>query len=104
MTDKSTSPARIIQALGGNAKTAKLCEVTRSAVSQWVKNGIPRAQLKYLQAVRPEAFADALSTHCRTTDIAAARERAPRGPDRRVTADDQPAQALGQDAGGARHG
>lgn len=46
----------VIANLGGNAKTAQLCEVTPSAVSQWLTNGIPRAQKKYLKAVRPDAF------------------------------------------------
>jgi hypothetical protein len=57
MNEKTISPEKVIEALGGNAKTAKLCEVTPGAVSQWVQNGIPRAQLKFLKAVRPKVFA-----------------------------------------------
>jgi predicted transcriptional regulator len=56
MKDESVNPEEVIEALGGNAKVADLCEVTRSAVSQWVHNGIPKAQLKFLKAVRPEVF------------------------------------------------
>jgi predicted transcriptional regulator len=49
----------VIGKLGGNAKTAELCEVTPSAVSQWVHNGIPRTQLKFIRLARPEIFAPA---------------------------------------------
>jgi predicted transcriptional regulator len=56
MTDSSIEAGQVIERLGGNAKTAALCEVTPSAVSQWIKNGIPRAQLKFIQAVRPDLF------------------------------------------------
>lgn len=60
MTDSSLDAKDVIRRLGGTAKTAVLCEVTKSAVSQWLKNGIPKAQLKYLKAVRPSAFDE----HC----------------------------------------
>lgn len=46
----------IIQRLGGTTKTADLCEVTAQAVSQWHRNGIPKTQLKFLRAARPEVF------------------------------------------------
>lgn len=46
----------IIERLGGTTKTAVLCEVTAQAVSQWRVNGIPRAQRKFLRAVRPDVF------------------------------------------------
>jgi DNA-binding transcriptional regulator YdaS (Cro superfamily) len=58
MTNSPTDAALVIQRLGGNKKTAVLCKVTRSAVSQWRTNGIPRTQLMYLQAVRPDVFSD----------------------------------------------
>lgn len=47
---------QIIKSLGGVAATAKLCEVTMSAVSQWEENGIPHARLMFLKLARPEAF------------------------------------------------
>jgi hypothetical protein len=50
------NPAEIIGRLGGTTKTANLCEVSAQAVSQWRHNGIPRTQLKYLRATRPEIF------------------------------------------------
>lgn len=56
MTTPTNDAHEVIARLGGNAKTAELCEVTPSAVSQWLTNGIPRAQRKYLKAVRPDAF------------------------------------------------
>ena len=46
----------IINELGGTGKLAALCEVSSQAVSQWKKNGIPKAQRKYLQSIRPELF------------------------------------------------
>lgn len=57
MTEENISPERVIEALGGPSKIAELCEISRSAVSQWKDNGIPKAQLKFLKAVRPEVFA-----------------------------------------------
>lgn len=48
----------IISALGGTAETARICECSPQAVSQWIKDGIPKARLMYLKAVRPEVFAD----------------------------------------------
>ena len=56
MTTSTDEARHVIEQLGGNAKTALLCEVTPSAISQWLTNGIPRAQRKYLEAVRPDAF------------------------------------------------
>lgn len=46
----------IINRLGGTTEVARICEVTKQAVSQWRTNGIPKAQRKYLRAIRPEAF------------------------------------------------
>ncbi|WP_440966118.1 hypothetical protein ACL58G_07780 [Massilia sp. GER05] len=46
----------IIQRLGGVTKTAALCEVTAQAVSQWHRNGIPKAQVKFLRLARPDVF------------------------------------------------
>jgi hypothetical protein len=54
--DIENDPKKIIELIGGNAETARLCEVTRSAVSQWMVNGIPKAQLKFLKLARPAIF------------------------------------------------
>lgn len=56
MTQLNAEAIEVIERLGGNAKTATLCEVSPAAVSQWRHNGIPKAQIKFLKAVRPEVF------------------------------------------------
>lgn len=48
--------SEIIQRLGGVTKTAALCEVTVQAVSQWHRNGIPKARVKFLRLARPDVF------------------------------------------------
>ena len=50
------NPSAIIEALGGTFRVAELCEVRPPSVSEWKKNGIPRARLMFLRVVRPEAF------------------------------------------------
>lgn len=48
---------QIIQELGGTAETARLCDVSMSAVSQWkLKNEIPRNQLRFIKLVKKELF------------------------------------------------
>lgn len=47
----------VIEKLGGNAKTAELCEVSPAAVSQWRHNGVPKGQLKFIRLARPDLFA-----------------------------------------------
>lgn len=47
----------VIEKLGGNAKTAELCEVSPAAVSQWRLNGVPKAQFKFIRLARPDLFA-----------------------------------------------
>lgn len=47
---------KLIDDLGGNAEVARLCDVSWSAVYQWRKDGIPRARLMYLKAIRPDVF------------------------------------------------
>jgi hypothetical protein len=48
----------IIKSLGGVAATARLCEVSNAAVSQWSDNGIPKPRLMYLRLARPDIFAE----------------------------------------------
>lgn len=50
------NPSLIIDRLGGTSETARLCEVQPPSVSEWRHKGIPRAQLKFLKAVRPDVF------------------------------------------------
>jgi len=55
---RSMNANTVIDNIGGNIKTAELCEVSPQAVSQWRRDGIPKARLMYLKAVRPDAFDD----------------------------------------------
>ena len=48
--------SQIIDALGGTGAVAKLCEVTKGAVSQWRENGIPPARLMFIRLARPDVF------------------------------------------------
>lgn len=50
---------KLIQELGGSTAVAELCDVSVSAVSQWIADygqGIPHARLMYLNAIRPKVF------------------------------------------------
>lgn len=48
---------KIIDALGGTAEVARLCDVRLPSVSQWRTSGIPHARLMYLRLLRPDVFA-----------------------------------------------
>jgi hypothetical protein len=54
--NRPMDPNIIIDKLGGTSAVAKLCEVKVPSVSEWRHNGIPKARLMYLRAVRPEVF------------------------------------------------
>ena len=56
------SPEKIIDRIGGTSRVAEMCEVTKSAVSQWRRNGIPLGHMKFLRVVRPDAFDEVDST------------------------------------------
>jgi hypothetical protein len=62
--NKKLTPDEIIDALGGTSKTADLCEVTLSAVSQWRDEGIPKPRMMFLRLARPEIFEDRDSVAC----------------------------------------
>lgn len=49
-------PNKIIDAIGGTGKTAALCQVAPSAVSQWREKGIPEYRLMFLRLARPDVF------------------------------------------------
>lgn len=40
---------RVIAYLGGPAAVARLCRVSRAAVSQWKQNGMPEARIMFLR-------------------------------------------------------
>jgi hypothetical protein len=56
MIAKTPDPNAVIDALGGTSAVANLCEVKPASVSEWRVNGIPRARLMYLRAIRPDLF------------------------------------------------
>lgn len=45
-----------IDALGGVTKVARICGITRGAVSQWRQRGIPKAQRNYLRTLHKEMY------------------------------------------------
>ncbi|WP_186120602.1 hypothetical protein [Burkholderia gladioli] len=49
----------VIDAIGGTAATARLCEIQQPSVSEWKKTGIPKARLQFLRLARPDAFVKA---------------------------------------------
>ena len=61
------TPSELIDALGGTARVAEICDVTPQAVSQWRDDGIPDARLQLLAVLYPD----------RVTYVA----KAERGPD-----------------------
>lgn len=50
---------KVIDLLGGTTAVAVMCKVKPPSVSEWRKSGIPDARLMYLQAIRPDVFAEA---------------------------------------------
>lgn len=49
-------PNAIIDKLGGTNAVAKLCEIEPASVSEWRRNGIPKARLMYLRLAKPAEF------------------------------------------------
>lgn len=48
--------SEIIDALGGTAEVARLCNVRPPSVSEWKVKGIPEARRMYLEVLRPDVF------------------------------------------------
>lgn len=48
--------SQTIDRLGGTSAVANLCDVKPPSVSEWRKEGIPKARLMFLRLARPEAF------------------------------------------------
>lgn len=46
--------AALIEALGGTSKVAALCDIKSPSVSEWKRNGIPKAQRNFLRATHPD--------------------------------------------------
>lgn len=49
----------IIDELGGTTKVATLFEISPASVSEWRREGIPKARLQTIRLLRPELFVDA---------------------------------------------
>lgn len=58
MDTEKPSASEVIDALGGTAAVARLCEVRMPSVSEWRRSGIPAARLMYLRVIRPDAFGE----------------------------------------------
>lgn len=54
--DTKHPDSEIIDALGGTAAVARLCDVQPPSVSDWRKSGIPKARRMYLKLMRPDVF------------------------------------------------
>lgn len=54
----------IIDQLGGTNSVALMCKVTKGAVSQWRKDGIPEARVMYLKLLRPDVFGISPTREC----------------------------------------
>ncbi|HEZ4532419.1 TPA: hypothetical protein WIT34_000983 [Neisseria meningitidis] len=53
---KTEQQVKFIQELGGVSAVAEICGITRGAVSQWQKNGIPKAQMNFLKEKFPLVY------------------------------------------------
>lgn len=53
----NTHATQVIEALGGTAAVARICEVSMPSVSDWKKDGIPPARMMFLRAVRRKDLA-----------------------------------------------
>lgn len=47
---------QVIEAFGGPSKLGALLGISKSAVSQWKQNGIPKTQMRYLRLAHPKVF------------------------------------------------
>lgn len=54
--DKREYAAALISHLGGTTATAAFFDVEPPSVSEWKYNGVPKARLMYVKAVRPDLF------------------------------------------------
>lgn len=46
----------LIDRIGGTSATARLCQISPAAVSEWRQKGIPKARLMYLRLAVPGVF------------------------------------------------
>lgn len=50
--------SEIIDALGGTAEVARICNVRPPSVSEWRVKGIPEARRMFLEVLRPDLFGE----------------------------------------------
>ena len=56
-TTKTQHPdAALIEAMGGTSVVADLCRIKPPSVSEWKRDGIPKARRDYLSLLRPDVF------------------------------------------------
>lgn len=53
----NTIATQVVDALGGTAAVARLCEISMPSVSDWKKEGIPRARMMFLRVAREKELA-----------------------------------------------
>lgn len=53
---ETTYTSTLIDALGGNKKVAKACDISEQAVSQWRKRGMPKPWQKFFKQKNPKIF------------------------------------------------
>lgn len=56
MANDQVDSRKLIKLLGGVSRVAEMWDVTRGAVSQWNKNGVPGDFIKFLRVARPDVI------------------------------------------------
>lgn len=54
----NVNATKVIDALGGTAEVARLCDVRMPSVSDWKRDGIPHARMMFLREARKDELAD----------------------------------------------
>ena len=62
---------KVIDLLGGTNAAARFFEVAPASVSEWRRNGIPKARAMYLRAARPDVYQESLRTAAEPQKVAA---------------------------------
>lgn len=57
MRRMNTHAAQVIDRLGGTAEVSRLCGVKPPSVSDWKKDGIPKARMMFLRVARKKKLA-----------------------------------------------
>ena len=65
----NNSACEIIDALGGTSETAVIFKIKPSSVSEWRRNGVPKARLMFLELARPEVLPNSASLQPACDDV-----------------------------------